>query len=131
MRLNVLALVKKIEVRVFNVDTDEPIQGANVIVEEIGFKASTNQEGKVLLPVNKLTDGQIIINHGEFFGIMEDYGQGGIDLKNINEKAFALIPRPVEDDEVQIRFIPGAGKKCMKFTVLADDGMLIMIRSNI
>ncbi len=89
--------------------------------EEIGFKGTTNQEGRILLPINKLTNGQIIVNHEDFFGILEDYGAEGIDLKNTNEKSFYLIPRPTDDTEVQIRFIPGGKKKCLEFTVLADD----------
>jgi len=114
------ALVKKVEISVWNVDNNKPITGATIMVEEIGFKANTNEEGKLLLPVNKLTNGNIIVNHDQYFGIVEEYGSQGIDFKNINEKRFFLIPKPHDANEIQVRFIPGNKKACLTLQALYE-----------
>jgi len=115
------ALVKKVEFSVFDVDTEKPVTGAQVILEEIGFKGVTNEQGKCFVPVNKLNNGKLILNHEDFFGMVEEYGgEDGADLKNGNEKKFYLIPRPSDINEVQLRFLPGTGVPCAKFSVLFD-----------
>jgi len=92
-------------------------------LEEIGFKGVTNEQGKCLVPVNKLNSGKLILNHDDFFGMVEEYGgEDGADLKNGSEKKFYLIPRPSDVNEVQLRFLPGSGIPCAKFSVLFDQG---------
>lgn len=142
------ALVKKVEFSVHDVDSEKPVAGAIIILEEIGFRGTTNEQGKCLVPVNKLVSGKLILNHDNFFGMVEEYGgEEGADLKSGSEKKFYLIPRPSDINEVQLRFLPANGVKCAKFAVLhgeqgeaakkdiivkhGDDGKEVIILKNL
>ena len=48
-----------------------------------------------------------MITHPDFFGMVEEYGESQSDIKNVAEKSFYLIPRPYDENEIQLRYLPG------------------------
>ena len=121
--------VKKDEVvfSVHNIDNEELVVGACVILREsseIELEKFTDLDGKCSVPLEKLIKTRLIINHNDYFGIVEEYGgDEGIDIKktikNMKKKIY-LIPRPASENDVQLRFLPGNGVKCVQFSVLTD-----------
>lgn len=120
-----LGKVKKVNFRVLNLDTEEPVFGAEIQIDEISLKGSTDHEGKIQIPISKMKEGRIEIQHQHFFGVIEDYGdEGGIDLKSLQDKIFYLIPRTSNDNEIHVRFVPGGSKRCLKLSILAEESKL-------
>jgi hypothetical protein len=117
--------VKKVNFRVLNLDTEEPVFGAEIQIDEIGLKGNTDHEGKIQIPLGKMKEGRIEINHQDYFGVIEDYGDdGGIDLKSLQDKIFYLIPRTSNEYEIHVRFIPGNSQRCLKLHIMAEERIL-------